>query len=217
MSIAAELEEVAGVKLKGKEPRQKYLTRAVKAVEALDDADWDKLSDDTQKWYKVALKQDGEGEDITDFAEDEPSETEPVEAAEADEDAAAEESAEENEAPVSTTKTKKAPAKKVAKAKTEKKAAAPKTAKPKRAGNGAAFKKVGVMAEIKRMLQRKSGATVKEIVESLTEKFPDRPEKGMTISAKAYIYVAGPKEIGKKLKKVKDEKRGAVFTLPASA
>lgn len=84
--------------------------------------------------------------------------------------------------------------------------------------NGEAAKKVGVMAEIKRMLQRSKGATIKEITTRLVKKFPERPEKGMTISTRAFIYVIGPKELhGKKLKKERNERRGNVFRYPARA
>lgn len=222
MSIESELRDVTGVKPKRGETPQKYLARMVVAVEKLEDTEWDKLPEEGQQWFKIALKQHSQGDDITGFdnatedVEDEEEETD--DSAEAEESETAEASA-EDEDDVSTKKTaKKAAAKnaKTPKAAKTKKANAPKKAAAKRA-NGEAFKKVGVMAEIKRMLQRDQGATVSEIMASLTKKFPDRPEKGMEISTRAYIYVAAPKAIGKKLKKVKDEKRGTVFTLPASA
>lgn len=67
MSIETELQEITGVKPRNKEARQKYLGRVVKAVEELDEANWAKLSEAAQAWYKGALKADESGEDIPDF------------------------------------------------------------------------------------------------------------------------------------------------------
>lgn len=67
MTIESECQEVTGVKPRAKESRQKFLGRLVKAIEELDEAEWAKLSDETQAWYKKALKADEQGEDILDF------------------------------------------------------------------------------------------------------------------------------------------------------
>lgn len=79
MSIEEELSKLSGVKQKGKEDRQKYLSRLVKGVEkAVDedvtedaDANWEKLSEEAQGWYNKALKADQQGKEIADFAQDE--------------------------------------------------------------------------------------------------------------------------------------------------
>ena len=73
MSIESEYQEVTGVKPRTKENRQKYLGRIVKAVEELDETDWEKLSEKAQTWFKPALKADESGEDIPDFPDAEPS------------------------------------------------------------------------------------------------------------------------------------------------
>lgn len=103
MSIATECEEVTGLKPRAKEGRQKFLGRLVKAIEDLEEADWAKLSDDAQGWYKKALKADETGEDIPDFPDVKKDETE-----------------EENQVPDTTAK-KKPPAKKAANGNGEKK------------------------------------------------------------------------------------------------
>lgn len=95
--------------------------------------------------------------------------------------------------------------KEMAKAKKE---AAPKA---KRTGN----KKVGICAEVLRMVELREGATTGEIHASVVKKFPDRDP------VKLYNTVRGelqnlPKRTGRKMVKVKDKKedrKGTIYHL----
>jgi len=96
---------------------------------------------------------------------------------------------------------------------TEKKAAAKKKAP---AAKKAAIKKVGVIDEITKLMERKTGATVNEMVDVLATKFPDRDPAGMKATCRIQVSRI-PKKTGRAVTKTKTDKRGLVYTLAAAA
>ncbi len=98
------------------------------------------------------------------------------------------------------TKTNKQPAKGKAKAKGKVK--------------GTAGKKVGVIHEIRFMIEREKGASKVEIVEHLMNKFLDRGEKQLASTINTQLTVSRlPEQTGGKLVKKDDPKRGKVYYL----
>lgn len=232
--IETELQKATGVKPKKGEKRGAYLDRLADEADKLPDAKFKKLSSAAAKWVNdvneaaEAAKDRGADFDAAKYdfedGESEKGAAAEAKAEETDEDGTATDAADdggdaedEEEEDVAQAKKGKAAPKKAAgkstKAKVQEKLAAKKAAAK---ANGSANKKIGVMAEIKRMLQRKEGATVREVAESLTRKFPDRKEKTMVASTRWFISVGSLRSLGKKPKKTEDETRGRVFSLPAS-
>ncbi len=87
-----------------------------------------------------------------------------------------------------------------------------KTPKKKAATAKPAPRGVGVIAEIQRMMERQSGATVDEIVQSLSAKFPDRSPEGMATTARIQVRRL-PKKLGRKLTTEESEGRGVIYRL----
>lgn len=192
----------------------------------------DQLPDEAQHWFRKCVKADNRQAPLPDFTEPEDVDTEGEEAEEA-EDGDTEEETEEapsnqsedddpeddtpKESDVATKSKSKSPKSKpvVAKKKSTTKFADKPAKKAKAKSNGT--RKVGVMSEIKRMLQRPEGASTNEIVASLVKKFPERQEKIMRNSTQWFISAAagGQKQFGRKAKKTIDDKRGKVFRFPA--
>jgi len=83
------------------------------------------------------------------------------------------------------------------------------TAKKKATG-----KKVGVISEIRFMLERDKGASKIEIIEHLLNKFLDRGEDQMASTVNTQLSVSRlPAQTGGKLVKTDDPKRGKVYHL----
>lgn len=110
-----------------------------------------------------------------------------------------------------------APKKKAAKpAPAKEKAAKAAPAKEKAAKPGP--KGVGVIAVIQHLMERKTGASVDEMVAALAEKFPDRSVEGMTSTVRIQVNRL-PKKLGREVEKSTSEKRGGLVyrMLPATA
>jgi hypothetical protein len=162
---------------------QKYRAAMVKAVNELEDADWQSLSDDAQAWVNDGVKAIKGKKDIPDFpgasaggeVEEAPKTkkgkktskkaavTEPEEAEEAETEEAEEAETEEVEEAPKTKKGKK----------TSKKAAAPKAPKKEKAPKKA--KEKGPTATFTELILQNPGKTRAEYVEALEK-------KGMTIA-----------------------------------
>ena len=75
---------------------------------------------------------------------------------------------------------------------------------------------IGILACILECLQRKEGATVREIHAELKKRFPERRPEGMLASIRIQIHRM-PKQRGFELKRLKQDKErgGLVYKAPA--
>lgn len=67
--IEEELIKATGLKRKAKEPGQTYLGRLLDAADALEDSDWDKLSQETQDWCNANMKLRKADKELNGFAD----------------------------------------------------------------------------------------------------------------------------------------------------
>lgn len=68
--VEKELRDITEFKKKAKEPRKRYLSRLLKAVNDLPDDKWDDVSPEAQKWSNAGMKAVKAGKDIEDFPSD---------------------------------------------------------------------------------------------------------------------------------------------------
>ena len=69
---------------------------------------------------------------------------------------------------------------------------------------------------VAQMIARPQGASAKEVFAELCVKFPDRPEKGLKITAGAHVH-QWPKKHGIEVTKTKDPERGGtVYQISAA-
>lgn len=66
-SVSTELMKVSGVKVKEGQSRQSFLKKLAAAVNALDEDDWNSLSEEAQEWNNSAVKSIAGKKDIEDF------------------------------------------------------------------------------------------------------------------------------------------------------
>lgn len=94
MSVQMELERLTSVKRKGKEADQDFMIRIVKALNDVPDKQYNKLSDEAQKWAEDATKAFNDEGELPDFPAEDEEETDADES-EAEEETEAEDEPEE--------------------------------------------------------------------------------------------------------------------------